>query len=254
MTKAGRYERAAELPLMIAALAFLLGFAVPIIWWPPPPEVGAACEIVVWVTWGIFVVDYILRLALASNRGRYVLHHWFDLIVIALPVLRPLRLLRLVTFLSLINRRASSDLRGKVGLYVGCGSLLLAGVGALAVLDAERGDPAANITSIGDAAWWAITTMTTVGYGDNYPVTAIGRGVAVGLMVCGIAILGTVTATLASWIVERVAETSNDTQQLIDEVRALREEVATLRQSAPIPHRQAPLPDPTPSMEETSLP
>jgi hypothetical protein len=81
-------------------------------------------------------------------------------------------------------------------------------VAALAALDAERGDPDANILDFGDALWWAITTMTTVGYGDRYPVTTTGRIVAGGLMVGGIALLGTVTATLASLLIERVADES----------------------------------------------
>ena len=82
---------------------------------------------------------------------------------------------------------------------------LLAFCAALAVLDAERSSPDANITDFGDAIWWAITTMTTVGYGDRYPVTSVGRLVAFGLMIGGIALFGTVTATLASWLVETVA-------------------------------------------------
>jgi voltage-gated potassium channel Kch len=96
-------------------------------------------------------------------------------------------------------------LRGRVGIYVAGGASLLAFCAALAVLDAERSSVDANITDFGDAIWWAVTTMTTVGYGDHYPVTPAGRLVAFGLMIGGIALLGTVTATLASWLVETVA-------------------------------------------------
>jgi Ion channel len=138
----------------------------------------------------------------------------------------------IVTFLSLINRKASSSLRGRVSTYVIAGTLFVAVVGALAVADAERGADGANILTIGDAFWWAATTMTTVGYGDRYPVTPVGRAVAIGLMVCGIAILGTVTATLASWIVERVDEVNDESTDILAEVRALRAEVAELRCSA----------------------
>jgi voltage-gated potassium channel len=85
------------------------------------------------------------------------------------------------------------------------GASLLAFYAALAVLDVERSSSDANITDFGDAMWWAVTTMTTIGYGDRYPVTGVGRLVAFALMVGGIALLGTVTATLASWLVETVA-------------------------------------------------
>ena len=206
---------------MIVALAFFVAFALPIVWWPGTPEgVVVGCEFVVWATWAVFALDYLVRLGFVADRRRFLRRTWFDLVVILLPVLRPLRLLRLVTFLSLINRKASTSLRGRVTAYVIGGAALVATVGALAVVDAERGAEGANIVTIGDAFWWAATTMTTVGYGDRYPITPIGRAVAVGLMVCGIAILGTVTATLASWIVERVAESTNETQELLVEVRA----------------------------------
>ena len=119
------------------------------------------------------------------------------------PLLRPLRLLRLATLLKVMNRKASTGLRGKVAIYVVGGSALLAFCGALAVLDAERANPDRNIVSFGDAIWWAITTMTTVGYGDRYPTTGIGRLAAAALMVGGITLLGVVTATFASWFIEK---------------------------------------------------
>ncbi len=81
--------------------------------------------------------------------------------------------------------------------------------------------------------WWSITTITTVGYGDIYPVTGAGRFVAVALMVGGVSLLGVVTATLASWIVQRVAEedtagaaaTAAQIDELRDEIRKLTETV-----------------------------
>lgn len=77
-------------------------------------------------------------------------------------------------------------------------------MGALGVLDAEQNDPNANIKNFGDAIWWATTTITTVGYGDYYPVTLTGRLVAVGLMISGVAVVGVVTASLASWLVAQI--------------------------------------------------
>jgi voltage-gated potassium channel len=82
--------------------------------------------------------------------------------------------------------------------YVAGSAVLLVFVGSLAVLDVEQNAPDAKILSFGDAAWWAITTITTVGYGDLFPVTPIGRLVAAALMMSGIAVLGVVTASIAS--------------------------------------------------------
>ncbi|WP_251023733.1 ion channel [Arthrobacter sp. ISL-65] len=95
-------------------------------------------------------------------------------------------------------------LRGRVLTYVLGSAVLYAG--ALAVLDVEANAPGSNLTSNGDALWWAMTTITTVGYGDHYPVTVMGRCVAAGLMIGGVAVLGVVTASVASWMVQSVAE------------------------------------------------
>lgn len=126
-----------------------------------------------------------------------------------LPALRPLRLLRLVTVISVFSRYAGSALRGKVTIYTVFIAAVLTFTGALAILDAEQNAPEANITSFADALWWAVVTITTVGYGDHYPVTDLGRLIAVAVMICGLGLLGTVTATLASRFVEKVGETAH---------------------------------------------
>ncbi|GAA4428870.1 hypothetical protein GCM10023169_30500 [Georgenia halophila] len=162
-----------------------------------PAWLGKVCTAVAALVWVLFGVDYAARVYLAEERRRYVREHWFDLAIIVLPLLRPLQLLRLVTLLSILNRTGSRQLRGRVVTYL---------AGGLAVTGAERGHPDASITSVSDGLWWAVVTMTTVGYGDTFPVTGTGRLVAVALMQGGIALLGVVTATFASWLVEKVAE------------------------------------------------
>ncbi|MDT0195143.1 potassium channel family protein [Arthrobacter sp. AB6] len=140
----------------------------------------------------------------------------------ALPFFRPLRLLRLVTLLSVVHRTLGDTLRGRV-------------------LDAEQSAPDAKIMTFGDALWWAMTTITTVGYGDMYPVTPIGRTVAAALMMSGIAVLGVVTASIASWLVQRVEDTAEavseaeepvraEVAELVAEIAALRREIAGLQE------------------------
>jgi voltage-gated potassium channel len=151
---------------------------------------------------------------------------------VALPLLRPLRLLRLVTLPSVLQRTAGVAFRARVVVNVAGASGLLVFVAALAVLDRERSAPQANIKNFGDALWWAFVTITTVGYGDFSPVTDAGRLIAGGLMLGGIALLGVVTATLASWIVERVSEQEEDVQAATrGEIRELSRQLSQLQES-----------------------
>jgi voltage-gated potassium channel len=220
------------MPLMLAALLFLAAYAWPILDPDLSPGWAATCRVVVWVTWGLLGVEYLVRLALAQDRWRFVCSHPIDLASIALPLLRPLRLLRLVTLLSVLNRYAGNSLRGKVGIYLVGSATLIVFVGALAMLDAERGH-GGPIESFGDSLWWAMTTITTVGYGDMYPVTTTGRLIAAALMIAGIAVLGVVTASLASWLIERVSdagqaaedETRAEIRELVAEVHLLRQKL-----------------------------
>jgi voltage-gated potassium channel len=84
--------------------------------------------------------------------------------------------------------------------------LVLNLIAAAMVLEFERGNPDANINSYPDALWWAVTTITTVGYGDRFPMSSAGRGVAVVLMIAGIAMFGVITASIAAYFVEQKAE------------------------------------------------
>lgn len=234
--RAQRWERATDWPLIAAGLIFLAAYAVPILRPDLPRGLIEVCGWLTLITWGIFIVDFVVRVLLADRRLRYVVRHWYDALVVILPLLRPLQLLRLIPLLMVINRRAQSRLRGRVVVYVVGGASLLAFCAALAVLDAERSNPNANIKDFGDATWWAVSTMTTVGYGDRYPVTGVGRLVAFGLMVGGIALLGTVTATLASWLVELVGaerEQADDLHALVRRLEAKVDQLAAERDRDP---------------------
>ncbi len=208
---AARWQRLTEWPLTGAAVIFLVIYAWSVLGdlQGPLDEIAQA---VITITWAMFVVDYVARLVLAERRWRWFGRHLLDLVIVALPILRPLRLIRLVTLFAIFQRVAGRTLRGRVVLYTAVSTALLVFVGALAMLDAERNYPDSSITTFGGALWWARTTMTTVGYGDLYPVSVTGRCVAVAVMLGGIALLGTITATIASWLVERVAEQQEESQ------------------------------------------
>jgi voltage-gated potassium channel len=235
-----RYRDLAEWPLMGTAIMFLAAYAWQVI--GRMEGRGAEwLEATLWITWGIFALDYAANLWLAEDRGRWFFRNLHELLIVALPFFRPLRLLRLVTLLSVLHRTVGETLRGRVVTYVAAAASLLVFVGALAVLDVEQSAPDAKILTFGDAVWWAVATITTVGYGDMYPVTPLGRIVAGALMMSGIAVLGVVTASIASWLVQRVEEATvaaaesaeqpvlTEVGELAAEVAALRREVAELR-------------------------
>jgi len=239
-----RWEAAGDWPLTAVALIFLVAWSWPVIDPHLPAPWPAVLIDITWFAWGVFVIDYLVRLVLAGETRAFVRKNLLDLAIVVLPVFRPLRVLRLVKLLSVLNRHAGTNLRGRAALYVGLATPLVLYVGSVAVLQAERGARGSNIESFGQAFWWSIVTITTAGYGDHYPVTFAGRVVAVGMMICGIALLGVVTAYLAAWLIQGVVEEESDVaaaeaemgesvtrqqvQHLIEEVRALRSELAEL--------------------------
>ncbi|MGW1724523.1 potassium channel family protein [Streptomyces sp. NPDC002306] len=230
-----RWEQLTQRPLLALAVVFTVAYAVPIVDSSAGHSLTAACTVTEWVVWGSFAADYLVRFAMAPRRREFVRSHWLDLFAVVLPILQPLRLLRLVATLMLVGRRARMASQIRLTTYVGGAVVGLLMFGSLAVLSVERDSPNGNIRTLGDAVWWSFTTMTTVGYGDHAPTTGMGRVLAVGLMLSGIALLGVVTANIAAWFIARFekddVEERRQTEaieRLTEEVRALREEVATL--------------------------
>lgn len=205
-----RWERLTYWPLIVASVVFIVAYSWQVIFDIDGTSFSIA-RALMFLTWIVFAIDYVVRLSLAKPRGRWFRHHIFDLLVVVLPALRPLRLLKAITVIHALQRTAGAALRSRLAIYGAGAALILIWISALAVLDVERPAPDANITTFGDAVWWAFVTITTVGYGDFYPVTAGGRLIAVLLMCGGVAVVGVVTATLASWVIERAtAHADND--------------------------------------------
>lgn len=197
------WQKYSEWPLVGAAFIFLAAYSVLVIVDPPDPY-AAALLFVVGATWLAFGVDYIVKLLLAPRPGRWFVRHPLDLLMVVLPVARPLRLLRPFTLRRVMERAPGTAIRTRLMAYVIFSAILLVYTVALSVLHFERGAPNANITTMGDSLWWAVVTITTIGYGDYYPVTTPGRWAAAALMVGGFAVLSMVTAAVSSWLVESV--------------------------------------------------
>jgi voltage-gated potassium channel len=219
-----QWEHRTEWPLAALAVVFLANYTAIVLDEHLPQPWHNVAKSVDYTIWALFLVDYLVRLALATDRGRYWYTHIADLAIIALPVLRPLRLLRVVMLLRILNRRAVNSLRERMLIYLVGSALVLVYCAALTILEAERHAPGANITTLGEAIWWAIATFCTVGYGDRFPVTTEGRAVATGLMVGGLILVGVLTASFASYLIERVRQIDEELQG------ATRRDVAVLRQ------------------------
>lgn len=223
-----RFEQRTEWPLAAVAILFLGLYSVQVL--ARPQGFGAdVVRAALFALYLVFVADYLARLYLADPRGRWFLHHLFDLAIVVLPFLRPLRLLSLAVVIKVLQRAVGHTIRGRVIVYTACGAVLIVYAASLAILEIERQHPGSRIATFGDAVWWSITTVTTVGYGDLSPVTGLGRVVAVALMLAGISLVGIVTATLASWIVQRVAE--EDTAATAAHIEELRAEIRQLAKS-----------------------
>jgi voltage-gated potassium channel len=212
-----RFSRAVDGPLTILALAMIPLVVLPLVV-DLSTATGSALLAVDYLIWAIFAAEYAIKLYLAPNRRRFVAHHIPDLVIVLVPMLRPLRVLRSARLLRLLRltrlaafaakgvHEARGILRHRGLNWVLLIVLVLNLVAAAAVLEFERGNPEANIDSYPDALWWAVTTITTVGYGDRFPMSPAGRGVAVALMVAGIAMFGVITATIAAYFVEQQAD------------------------------------------------
>lgn len=223
-----RWESRVEYPLAGIAVIFLAAYSVQVLA-QPRGHVSRLLDMLMYGLYIVFAIDYAARVALADRRVPWFFRHLLDLAVIALPFLRPLRLLRLVVLVGVLQKAFGDALRGRVVVYTASSALLLVYASSLGVLEAERSNPHADIKTFGDAVWWSITTITTVGYGDFYPVTTMGRVIAVLLMVGGISLIGMITATVATWIVQRVAE--EDTAQqaaTASQIDELRTQIALL--------------------------
>ncbi len=188
----------------------------------------------------VFLVDFILRFRAAPSKLQFMKWGWIDLLA-SIPSLDSLRWGRAVRFFRLL--RLLRGLRSLQRLFsilfahrtrggvtsVALISFLVVTFSSIGILVCERG-PGTNIQSAEDAVWWSISTITTVGYGDRYPVTTAGRVVAACVMVIGVGLFGTLSGLVASLFLGKEEEKiETEESAILTEVRALRAEIAELR-------------------------
>jgi len=188
----------------------------------------------------IFMADFTYRLFTAESKSRYFFRQfgWADLLA-SLPVaqLKVLRIFRLVRVFRLlrdfgirsIGRSLVRDRAGSALFTLLLMGILVLEFGSLEMLNLEQHAPGANITTASDAVWYVIVTISTVGYGDRYPVTNSGRFAGAVIIVIGVGIFGTFTGYLANLFLSpskkpavTAAPTSSDDARLrVDQLREL---------------------------------
>lgn len=194
--------------LTFLAIAFLVSYSYPAFVEEISTSVQSILDTVQWVSWIAFAADLLVGVLAAESKVHFLKRHPLEILAVLLPFLRPLRLLRFISFGTLVFEKVNLGKSIAISFKVIVTALFLTYLAGIEITLAERGEPGATIQTVGDGFWWAITTLTTVGYGDIYPTTTEGRFIAVGLMVSGICVLGVISATVAAWFVKMTQDDS----------------------------------------------
>ncbi|WP_217530524.1 ion channel [Vibrio cholerae] len=195
-----KVENTTETPMLILSVVYVIAALLPDIAVLSHDDLEFL-DGLLWIVWGIFATELLVKIFVSPKPLQYMMQNWPDVLIVAMPFLRPLRFLRILLVLPKAWKQTKSVLRQKTFSFIGLTSLSTVLLSAAFVYLVEKGTPS-PINSYADALWWAMSTITTVGYGDMYPVTGFGRGVAVFLMLTGITLFGLLTASVASFFVE----------------------------------------------------
>ena len=189
-----RVERITELPLMLGSFAMMPIFAGLYLWDLSPSEerLYTALE---YGVWALFAVVFLLKLSLAPGKLAFLRRNWLEALIVLVPIIRPLRIVRAVFWIVRDVTRANRLVTFESLVGYGIGMVLLA---ATIVTTAERNAAGANIQSFPDGLYWSLVTVSTVGYGDHFPVTVVGKFTAIFLMFFGIGIFGGIIAKIVA--------------------------------------------------------
>jgi voltage-gated potassium channel len=229
-----RWEHYTLWPLVALGLVFLALYAIPIIWPELPAEEILDIDIAMDVIWALFIIDFVVKFVVTDAKPQFLKRHIIDIVALALPFFRPLRALRVIGVATLALRKFGAKVRHRVLVYVGTMAVFIWFIAGLAVTEAERGITGSNIQNISDGWWWSFMTMATVGFGDRFPVSAEGRLIGVIVVIAGLALLGTLTASIATWFINTSRKEEDEIieageKRLLKEISALRRDVAELR-------------------------
>ena len=227
-----RIERYTELPLMIAALV-MIPLSIGQFFWDISEKNAQIFFSIDALIWAIFVIDFSVKIGISSKRLEYLKKHWVDLVVIALPWFRALRIIRIIIFA--VRSYQGATRIGKPDFLI-LYAVALVIFAATAVTTVEQGHQMLTesgtlvptpLSSFSNALWWSIVTITTVGYGDMTPSTEIGRAIAYVLMIGGVCIFAGITANLASLFVRPNRNIDNSLTEMTEEIKILRRELKT---------------------------
>lgn len=209
--------------LVLVLTIYVLGALIVDTFWDLPPETSKVLQYFDFAICAFFMGEFIYRFTKAESKSKFMRWGWVDLLssVPMVDTLRAGRLLRLIRLIRVIRafkttksfldfvfaNRAKGTFTSVFVLAV-----LLIFFSSIAILEVET-TPESNIKSAEDAIWWTYTTITTVGYGDKYPITTEGRILAMILMTFGVGLFGTFTAYVASVFVSHEASSNDRDEQ-----------------------------------------
>ena len=222
------WEERSSRPMFVASVLYLLAFAAPIMSTRIQEPYDAYLNIIQMILWGLFAADYCIRLYLAPRRLYFITHNLMNLAIVLLPAWRIVSFLAMIHLTTNRQYKRLSELAVKLFGYTAIFIIMF----ALAIYSVESSEPGAMIRDLPTAYWWTFTTLATVGYGDVYPITGIGRVIAVVVMLYGVGMVAVATGALASWIIEKIGGREeqeypatkadvDDLRQEISELRAL---------------------------------
>ena len=222
------WEERSSTPMFVASVLYLLAFAAPIMSTRIQEPYDGYLNIIQMILWGLFAADYCVRLYLAPRRLYFITHNLMNLAIVLLPAWRIVSFLAMIHLTTNRQYKRLSELAVKLFGYTAIFIIMF----ALAIYSVESSEPGAMIRDLPTAYWWTFTTLATVGYGDVYPITGIGRVIAVVVMLYGVGMVAVATGALASWIIEKIGGREeqeypatkadvDDLRQEISELRAL---------------------------------